>query len=268
MDTEPARKELAAQPDFSPYDVFATIDIYETGNIDFTNLRNFFKSSGDPVEEDEVVAILRRLDRNDDGKLGFEEFTLGTQPQNLSIKRPSLPRHLKTYDNKPKTVPTGNKENLKKTTSPIKMFVASSPVQTLAKKTSSKGMSTRESKEKFNSTADRYFAKALSEKNTTGFLTTKAKTKPGAGDVCHELVKILREIITLEIYVEQAKQNLAMRKDFNFFDAFRMFDLKGKGNITVGEIEATFAELGIKATKQNIYLLVKRFDVDGDGYWK
>jgi Ca2+-binding EF-hand superfamily protein len=47
-----------------------------------------------------------------------------------------------------------------------------------------------------------------------------------------------------------------------------MFDLKVKGNITVGELEVGFRKLGMRVTKQSIYLLIKRFDSDADGYWK
>jgi Ca2+-binding EF-hand superfamily protein len=169
---------------------------------------------------------------------------------------------LKSYDIKPKSGTGTNKENLRKVSSPVKMFVVP-PTQSTAKKESPK----RLTNEKFNTTADQEFAKALSEKNATGFLT-KTQQKSRARDVNHELVKILREIITLETYTEQAKQNLAMRKDFNFFDAFRMFDLKVKGNITVGELEVGFRKLGMRVTKQSIYLLIKRFDSDADGYWK
>jgi len=80
-----------------------------------------------------------------------------------------------------------------------------------------------------------------------------------------DLIKIFREIIGLEREVEFAKQDLALRNDFNPFDTFRFFDRKGKSVITVGEIEDGFAELGIYPNKEDIYLFIKRFDKTGDG---
>jgi len=80
-----------------------------------------------------------------------------------------------------------------------------------------------------------------------------------------DLIKIFREIITMEREVEFAKQDLSLRNDFNPFDAYRFFDRKGKGLITVPEIEQGFADLGLHPSREDIFLFIRRFDKNGDG---
>lgn len=72
-------------------------------------------------------------------------------------------------------------------------------------------------------------------------------------------------MVNLEREVEFAKQDLALRNDFNVFDTFRFFDQKGKTAITVGEIEEGLNELGIFPNREDIFLFIKRFDRDADG---
>ena len=47
-----------------------------------------------------------------------------------------------------------------------------------------------------------------------------------------EFTKTLKEIVFSEREVESAKIELALKSDFNLFDAFRMFDFKGAGDVT------------------------------------
>ena len=46
-----------------------------------------------------------------------------------------------------------------------------------------------------------------------------------------EFTKVLKEIVFSEREVESAKIELALKSDFNLFDAFRMFDFKGLGEV-------------------------------------
>jgi len=53
--------------------------------------------------------------------------------------------------------------------------------------------------------------------------------------------------------------------DFNLLDAFRVFDNKGRGYVTKLEFELALNEVGIYPTKDEMYLLFKRYDTDSDG---
>ena len=52
-----------------------------------------------------------------------------------------------------------------------------------------------------------------------------------------ELVRSLREQISLEKEIENAKISLAQRSDFNLFDAFRIFDVDAKGYINYSDLK-------------------------------
>ena len=46
------------------------------------------------------------------------------------------------------------------------------------------------------------------------------------------LANALKEIIFIQRDIESAKIDLALKQDFNLFDAFRIFDTKNTGSIT------------------------------------
>lgn len=52
-----------------------------------------------------------------------------------------------------------------------------------------------------------------------------------------ELVNVFREQLSLERALERAKVDLSLRTDFNLIDAFRIFDVEGKGWISPDEIK-------------------------------
>ena len=60
--------------DFNMKDAFFTIDKFHSEFIDYNNLSTFFSKVGITLYEEQVVAILRRLDKDDDGRIGFDEF--------------------------------------------------------------------------------------------------------------------------------------------------------------------------------------------------
>ena len=48
-------------------------------------------------------------------------------------------------------------------------------------------------------------------------------------------------------------------------DAFRLFDQEGKGWVTAAELSMGIDELGFYATREDVYLFVRRWDKDNDG---
>lgn len=262
VETDAAKKELQEQSDFSPYDAFAAIDIYETGSIDFTNLRNFFQSSGAEVPEEDIVSILRRIDRDDNGKLSFDEFVLGIRPHNLTRKQSSQKSRSKGQGKNGDSSRSTIKDTLKKFSSPVKTYL--SPKTPRASQPSqSKTTSFSKREEQGYSTLSELPHNATINKSMQE--TAKRQTKR-IKDINEELILVFREIINLDKEAELAKQDLATRADFNLLDAFQIFDQKGKITITVPEVEIGFRDLGLYPSKEDVYLFIKRFDKDGDGY--
>jgi len=60
------------------------IDTGNLGYIDFENLLNFFSLNNFFPYEEEIISILRRLDKDDDGRLNFNDFADGIMPKYFS----------------------------------------------------------------------------------------------------------------------------------------------------------------------------------------
>ena len=82
-----------------------------------------------------------------------------------------------------------------------------------------------------------------------------------------EFAKVLKDNIFLERELESAKIELALKPDFNLLDAFKIYDTRGTGNVSVQDIisalreNLTFAEF----THDDVYLLFRRHDANTDG---
>jgi len=82
------------------------------------------------------------------------------------------------------------------------------------------------------------------------------------------LIDVLKQFIQIEKELEVAKQDLSLRPDFNLLDFFRTFDVDGRGSISSGELSEGMKRYGIFANKEELYLLLRRFDKDNDGKLK
>ena len=82
-----------------------------------------------------------------------------------------------------------------------------------------------------------------------------------------EFAKVLKDNIFLERELESAKIEAALKNDFNLLDAFKIFDSRGTGNISVQDIINSLREiLGFtQFTHDDVYLLFRRHDKNQDG---
>jgi hypothetical protein len=79
-----------------------------------------------------------------------------------------------------------------------------------------------------------------------------------------ELVRAMREQISLEKQLEDAKISLVQRPDFNLYDAFRVFDIDAKGYITYSDLKNGLNDIGIFPTIEDVELYLKRYDKNND----
>lgn len=84
INLDPQKKEISYCGDFSVDLLFSEIDKETSGFVDFQNLNEYFKANNYYPYEEEIISILRRLDKNDDGRLTSSELELGFKP--LSAK--------------------------------------------------------------------------------------------------------------------------------------------------------------------------------------
>ena len=76
----------------------------------------------------------------------------------------------------------------------------------------------------------------------------------------YELVKGLYDIIREERDLESSKINLARRSDFNFYDAFKIFDPTSKGYITYADLREGLDAIGVYPSASDMELYIKRYD--------
>lgn len=436
--------------DFNYINAFGAIDRFSSGVIDYANLQEFFKRLGIYPNEDELIAILRRLDRNDDGCLNLDEFSIGLEPVDsllkVSVDKPKLstsyssPLRTRVYSPTIRATSPAKEfdataslrrnaspirkaaslfrtTNLQKTASPIRTtsplrklsssyrrpvspvqrvasplrtlerrqlnetrriasplrreaspirkeaspirreaspirreasplrttspgrFANTMPLQRSYKKTTfaipertaSPAKFGQESQSAFRSTASSVMranspnrhrkvaspyrfraqtsplrqsqlgASSLSKsparfdslwkpntedelkKSETTLKSTlsqsrgrcvseKKETRRGNGfqesEAKDSLVEVMKQFIQLEKELEIKKQDLALRPDFNLLDFFRIFDIEGRGSISSSELSEGMKKFGIYPNKEELYLLLRRFDRDNDGKLK
>jgi len=77
-----------------------------------------------------------------------------------------------------------------------------------------------------------------------------------------EFSKVLKDNIFLERELESARIEAALKNDFNLLDAFKIFDTRGTGNISVQDVITSLREtLGFaQFTHDDVYLLFRRHD--------
>lgn len=62
-----------------------------------------------------------------------------------------------------------------------------------------------------------------------------------------------------ETEIEKMKMELALRCDFNVEDAFRIFELNGRGYLTEDDLKYGLSLIDILSTSRDIKILLKRF---------
>lgn len=74
------KADLRARYDFLPSAAFSTVDSLRDGALNNRNIAYFLKLNGFYATENEVVAIIRRLDIDADSQITYEEFAEALKP--------------------------------------------------------------------------------------------------------------------------------------------------------------------------------------------
>ena len=75
----------------------------------------------------------------------------------------------------------------------------------------------------------------------------------------------LTKLMEIEGQIEKIKIDLALNPDFNCEDAFRLFELDGRGYLDKDDLKYGLNTIGIFPTDQELRLLMKRFDLQNQG---
>jgi len=127
LDLDDHRKELLESQDFSYAAAYSCIDKYSTGIIDYDNLKAFFKNQSIYPGDEEIIAILRRLDRDDDGLISFSEFVETMEPVDPVLKATANRRNASSRFESPKKVERDSQFNASiRTSSPLRKIATPS----------------------------------------------------------------------------------------------------------------------------------------------
>jgi len=257
---------------YNNYDAFHEIDTYRTGYISFTDLSVFLKQTYIGSFSDAELFI-RHFDRNKDGKLSYTEFNDGLEAIekkeiyskfSYSEKKPSLyksryespaPRSeykgsIRRFGSEERT----HADRLRSSyISPSKSLYESPYKKTLTDFSPSKSL------------YDSFVVETKSQYLPTKLEFEKTMSPVKQREVSRELSLAMEEQLGYERRFEKAKQELALRFDFNLVDAFKVFDWTDKGYVTMPEFYDGMKDLGVAASYSEISQLFKRLSSNLDG---
>ncbi|MCQ2819604.1 MAG: EF-hand domain-containing protein [archaeon] len=75
-----------------------------------------------------------------------------------------------------------------------------------------------------------------------------------------KFLEYLNKVMTAEGEIEKNKTNLSLKQDLNVEDAFRIFELDGRGYLTEDDIDEGFNRLEVPHSIEDVRLFIKRYD--------
>ena len=79
-------------------------------------------------------------------------------------------------------------------------------------------------------------------------------------EVDDHLFNIFKTQLDFQTRIERAKVALSLKTDFNLTDAFKIFDQRYLGNITVHDLRDGLSAIGVFPTSEEVELFMTRYD--------
>jgi Ca2+-binding EF-hand superfamily protein len=255
---ESLKQDLQLRYDYTNYAAFRTVDRFNDGFIDLFNLKQFFRNNNGFLTERELTSIIRRIDTDGDAKISYSEYS-----DFMRLSSP-LSKPFDT-DNYRREFSESKRDRLDAyNSSPLKHENKRRPQS--ASKYTSKHVQFDDMRTPVKGEKPSDASAGNSNYNTAEkSMRSSAYKSPIKQEIEDETVRTLKEHLNLEKEVESAKVNLAMKPDFNLFDAFKVFDTQSVGYLTVSDLKLGLSDIGVFATYDEVDLFFKRYDKDRDG---
>jgi len=284
------KEDLSMRYDYNHLDAFKIIDEDRTGFIDLDALYLFFKRNHIHATESDILALFRRVDQDGDGKISFSEFseclTAHDPYYKVSMRSSTIRERVSTPMRHSQHIPrsrllssshvfhSASKKKLsnldyydylstsaRKASLSRSRILSSSPVRHSSPKRLSESSVLRTSSpvRKLNESVYQTPSKSRARS------PVKEHKSPIKEVEDNELARALKEQIDLDRDLENLKNELSLRNDFNLLDAFRFFDIDARGYITKNELKDGLNSFDIFPTSNELYLLMRKFDTDNDG---
>jgi Ca2+-binding EF-hand superfamily protein len=211
------KRSLCLRPDFSVMEAFRSIEKTHCSYIDALSVLQFLKRFEDKADSLTAERIIRRLDRDKDGIVKYEEFVAGILPD----------RKKKPLRKKQKGI---NACSTRTTAFSSKTVISSPQLE--------KGS-----------------ARCVTRNGLSGIRNLMMATKKC--EKLREVVNVIRAQIGIDSEIERAKISLVRHKDFNMQDMMRIVDKKQRNSINCNDIEKLLRELQVPYHIDEVYLLMK-----------
>lgn len=244
--------------DFDLKEAFFKIDNRNSGFISFDNLEEFLENKGCYLSHEQIINLLKRLDRNDDGKVNFEELKFSLLPNDGAVpaKTSALMSVTRHYENDFYDIYEPKQQVYED-------YLKNELARNSKKNEKSVGFLDR----KENSQHEE--KKCRKDDNNPKYCRKHARPKQDLTQMYFkeqgELARTLKQFILLDKELEVMKKDLCIREDFELLTTFQIMDVKGKTVLSAYELEQALKKLEIYPSKYELFLFVKRYDKDSDG---
>jgi len=220
------------------------------------------------LTESEVAAVMKRLDTDRDLRVSFTEFKklftfpssgkdLGSSSGFKSLTKSTF------YDSKTLNYesPIKRAASPSRYYSPLRTSKVASPLRSTLRSPVRKTPVGSKSPLKSSS-----LTKSIDRSNLGQSYNFEKSYYPSYPSYEEEnFLNYLRDVINIENEIERTKSDLVLKSDFNVEDAFRIFELEGRGYLTDLDLKYGFNSLDLYPTSEEISLFIKRYDPRNEG---
>lgn len=241
---ENSRRDLELSVDYTTLRAFDTVDYPPTSFITRDKIQDFLRRNLISAFTEDIDAILRRFDNDNDERLTYSEFS-------EAIKSTSPVSSIGISSSPTRSSPSRagrHSSPLRRSSSPgrspSRSFQTSSPSKSIYESTIR------------SPTRSSYYEPAATSSSNFRSSPSRSLLTPSEES---ELVSIFFQQINLDRDLESARRELALAADFTLIDAFNFFDLNNLGYITQFDFEDTVRGLGVRIEKDEVSLLFKHY---------
>ena len=260
--------------DFNVDNIFHMVTGCDT--ITHESVKHFLSKNEVVFTEEDVKAVIKRLDINKDKHVDIWEFSAFLLfPENYKcccIAHNCCLRSICGMANRVECKYVTNeysKEEARKRTSnlalrmsPQRKYSPRSPLSPLRCGTSH---STTQPNTSISMSTNNNCT-AINDKSRSSNAHTSIHTYIPYETNTNWFLSYIKDVMTFETQIEHAKIELAMYNEFNVEDAFRIFELDGRGFVNVADLKYGLSLLGIYATPNDVKLLMRRVDLKHKGH--
>jgi Ca2+-binding EF-hand superfamily protein len=260
------KEDLTMRYDWSFLEAFKLIDAERIGAIDFDSAYIFLKRNHIIAAESDILALLRRADKDGDGKISYAEFVDALTPfdpyTGSSVRR-SMVAEERARSSTPQRA---NRSALSQSGIHNTTSKKPSNVDYYDYLSSSNGKNRSVERASSPTRQSTYQTPKKGGLSSSTYISPSKEYKSPLKEIEEsQLARALKEQADLDRDLENLKNELSLKSDYNLLDAFRFFDQEGRGFITKTELRFGFNEFGLYPTSDECYLIMRKYDTDNDG---